>query len=99
MSNALVQVPPDSTGKKIQTFENSISGQTVESQAVVIVGSDGIVVSSLPVTEAQTARTVSFTYNLNGTINTIVTVKDGKTRTDTYGYTGDDLTSITTVIT
>lgn len=39
MSNNYVQVPPDSTGKKMQTFENTVSGNTVEAEAVVLVRS------------------------------------------------------------
>ncbi len=39
MSDAYVQVAPDSTGKKIQTFEGTVSAQTVEAQSVVIVDS------------------------------------------------------------
>jgi hypothetical protein len=41
MADGFVQVFPDSTGKKVQTFENTISGQTVEAQATVLVGPDG----------------------------------------------------------
>jgi hypothetical protein len=38
------QLPTDATntGKKVQVFENSISGQTVEAQAVVIVDPNGV---------------------------------------------------------
>ncbi len=41
MADAFVQVAPDSTGKKIQTFENTVSGNLVEAQAVVLVDSSG----------------------------------------------------------
>ncbi len=41
MSDSLVQVAPDSTGKKIQTFENTVNAQTVEAQAVVVVDPSG----------------------------------------------------------
>lgn len=41
MSDSLVRLQPDSTGKKIQTFQNSIGGNDVEAQAVVLVGTDG----------------------------------------------------------
>jgi len=39
MANAFVQVAPDSTGKKMQTFENLVSGNTVEAEAVTLVRS------------------------------------------------------------
>ncbi len=40
MSDAFVQVAPDDpTGKKIQTYEGTVSGQDVHAQAVVIVNS------------------------------------------------------------
>lgn len=40
MASNFVQVIPDSTGKKIQTFENSVGSDTVETQAVALVGTD-----------------------------------------------------------
>lgn len=42
MNQTYVQVAPDSTGKKVQTYENSIGGQTVEAQAIVQVNSSGV---------------------------------------------------------
>src|SRR5258708_26236903 len=39
MANQFVQVPPDSTGKKMQTFENVVGANTVESEAVTLVRS------------------------------------------------------------
>lgn len=39
MANNFIQVPPDSTGKKVQTFENTVGGNTVESEAVTLVRS------------------------------------------------------------
>ncbi len=50
MSDQFVQVAPDSTGKEIQTFENSISGQTVQAQAVALVDASGVERTSLAVT-------------------------------------------------
>lgn len=41
MSAAYVQVAPDSTGKKILTFEAVVGGNTVEAQSVVHVNSSG----------------------------------------------------------
>lgn len=31
-----VQAPPDSTGKKLQTYENTVNNQVVESEAVTL---------------------------------------------------------------
>src|SRR5438132_13181840 len=45
MANAFVQVQPDSTGKKVQVFENSVGGQTVEAQATVAVDTTGAAIS------------------------------------------------------
>ena len=39
MSNAYIQVPPQSTGLKVQTFENTVGGNIVESEAVTLVQS------------------------------------------------------------
>lgn len=36
MSNSFVQVPPDSTGKKVDTAEVVVGGQTVERQRIVV---------------------------------------------------------------
>src|ERR1035437_8090923 len=60
MANGYVQVPPDSTGKKMQTFENTISAQVVESEAVVLTASAGteIGTSGAPVRAASTGTTV-----------------------------------------
>jgi hypothetical protein len=41
MANGIVQVQPDSTGKKIQTFENTVGSNVVESQGVVLVDTAG----------------------------------------------------------
>src|ERR1035437_4725509 len=60
MANGYVQVPPDSMGKKMQTFENTISAQVVESEAVVLTASAGteIGTSGAPVRAASTGTTV-----------------------------------------
>ena len=41
MADQYVQVAPDSTGKKVQTYENTVNSQTVEAQAIVPVNSSG----------------------------------------------------------
>lgn len=50
MANSQVQVAPDSTGKKIQCFLNTVGGQNVEAQAVALVDSSGNPNPTLPVT-------------------------------------------------
>lgn len=40
MSESFIQLPADSTGKKLRTRQRSISGQTVEEQAVMLAGMD-----------------------------------------------------------
>jgi ubiquinone biosynthesis protein UbiJ len=57
----LVQVAPDSTGKKIQTFENTISTNVVEAQAVVPVDSTGVERTAWPVTDNGGSLTVDST--------------------------------------
>jgi hypothetical protein len=41
MSNNYVQVPPNSTGVKLQTFENTVGGNTVDAEAVSLVDTAG----------------------------------------------------------
>ena len=50
MSASSVQIAPDSTGKKIQTFENTVGGQVVEAQAVVLADSSGAEKTTLATT-------------------------------------------------
>jgi hypothetical protein len=45
MSNAFIQISPDSSGKKVQVFENIVGGQTVEATAVTLVNASGVPVS------------------------------------------------------
>lgn len=46
MVDSIVQVAPDSTGKKLQTFQNVVGANTVEAEAVVLVDSSGVLVDS-----------------------------------------------------
>jgi hypothetical protein len=46
MADSYVAVAPDSTGKKLQTYENTISSQTVEAEAIVLVDTTGTPLSS-----------------------------------------------------
>ncbi len=60
MSAAFVQVAPDSTGKKVQSFENTVDGQIVEAQAVVLVSTDGTAAEQVPsLTTESTDGTVA----------------------------------------
>lgn len=45
MSDQYVQVAPDSSGKKVQTYENTVNSQTVETQAVAIVSTTAVPIS------------------------------------------------------
>ncbi len=53
MANAFVQVATDGTGKKMQTFQNTISGSDVQSEAVTLVDSSGAYIATLPVSLAS----------------------------------------------
>ncbi len=53
MANAFVQVATDGTGKKMQTFQNTISGSDVQSEAVTLVDSAGAYIATLPVSLAS----------------------------------------------
>ncbi len=71
MSDQFVQVAPDSTGKEIQTFENSIAGQTVQAQAVALVDASGIERTSLAVTGPLTDTELRTTpVPVSGTVAT-----------------------------
>jgi hypothetical protein len=52
MANQYVQVATDGPGKKVQTFENTISTQVVEAQAVVLVDSAGAEKTTQAITAA-----------------------------------------------
>src|SRR5437016_5927170 len=58
MSASYIQVAPDSTGKKLQTFENTISANVVEAEAVTLVNSSGAEITALPVTDNSGSLTV-----------------------------------------
>jgi len=56
MASGIVQVAPDSTGKKVQTFENTVGANLVEAQAVVPVDSAG---NALPTVAALVVSAIS----------------------------------------
>lgn len=61
MADGFITVAPDSTGKSLQTFENTVGGNDVHAEAVVLVDNTGNYLSTLP---------VSLSANLNvGNIN------------------------------
>jgi hypothetical protein len=53
MANQYIQTAPDSTGKKLQTFENTVGGQTVQSQAVTPTDQNGNPITNQQVTPAD----------------------------------------------
>src|SRR6266480_387300 len=53
MANSSIQVAPDSTGKKLQTFQNVVGGNTVEAEAVALVDTTGAAITTLPVSLAS----------------------------------------------
>lgn len=54
MSDSYVQVAPDSSGKKLQTFENTVGGQTVEAEAVVLADASGVALTTRALSSATT---------------------------------------------
>jgi len=85
MSNNFVQVPPNSTGLKMQTFENTVSANTVEAEAVVLVHSDGteaaVAAQPLQVSLANTATNATAVTVGQATGSNLHTVVDSGTVT------------------
>lgn len=50
MADSFIQVAPDDSGKKLQTFQNTVGGQVVQAEAVTLVNSSGTEITSLTVT-------------------------------------------------
>lgn len=55
MANSYIAVAPDSTGKKLQTFENTIGGNVVEAEAVALVDTTGTALATIPTNESPDA--------------------------------------------
>jgi hypothetical protein len=55
MSNSYVQVPPNSSGVKLQTFENTISANVVDAEAMVPVDPAGLTLTANPGSAAPTS--------------------------------------------
>ena len=100
MADGLIIVAPDSTGKQLQTYSNTVSSQTVHSQAVTLVDANGLPLSTIAshtnvmktgslVTTAVTADQVILTY----------TVTSGKTFWLTYLSINVRLTTFATTAT
>ncbi len=53
MANSIIQVLPDGAGKKVQTFQNTVGANIVETQAIVQVDSNGAEVVTQPVSAAS----------------------------------------------
>lgn len=71
MANSIVQVAPDSTGKKIQCFQNIVGAEAVEAQAVVLVDSLG---NPNPTLKVASTPGVPVETNLVGSNGTVASV-------------------------
>lgn len=64
MGTQYIQVPVDSIGKKVQTFENIINGQVVQTQATTPVDATGTTFSSVnPLSTSATIASASVRVN------------------------------------
>jgi hypothetical protein len=78
MAASFIQVAPDSNGKKMQTWDNLISGNQVHSEAVVLVDEFGVPISGLPVsgTVELGAATLAALENVTVTVSSEVEIKN-----------------------
>lgn len=67
MADSFIQVAPDSTGKQMQTYLNTISGQPVHSEAIVLVDPSGVPITTLPVSIASNIN-IGTNINISGPI-------------------------------
>lgn len=89
MSNAFIQISPDSSGKKVQVFENVVGGQTVEATAVTLVNASGVPVSGssgLTVTPALGAGASALRINSTAYENSKVLKNSPGTLISLQGY-------------
>ncbi len=79
MADGYVQTSPDSTGGKVQTFQNTVGGQVVQAQAVVLVDNGGqpITVSYQAASVSNSVDTVSTQSGHTHTILFILNVGSG----------------------
>src|SRR5260221_7448131 len=68
MANALVQAAPDSTGKRMQTFENTIGANLVEAEAVTLVRSSDNTEVGVAAAPVRTDPTGTTTQPISGTV-------------------------------
>lgn len=62
MADSYIQVVPDSTGKKMQTVENTVGANSVHAEAVYIVGTDGI--SNYTIDRKLRISSTPYTYDI-----------------------------------
>lgn len=86
MADGFIQVADDSTGKKLQTFENTISGEDVHAEAVVLVDSSGNYLSTLP---------VSVSSNVNVVLGATITTKETQPTTGTQSTVANSTANVT----
>ncbi len=85
MADSFIQVAPDSTGKMMQTYLNTISGNPVHAEAVGLVDTSGNPITTLPVSIASNINigsnvsvTGSVTANAGTNLNTSLLATSGK---------------------
>jgi hypothetical protein len=66
MSQSFVRLAPDSSGRKIQTFENSVAAQTVEAQAIVAIDATGWSDSFVQIAPDSTGKKIQYFENTVG---------------------------------
>lgn len=95
MADSYIQVAPDSSGKKMQTYLNTIVGSDVHAEGVVLVDSSGNPITTLPVSVAANLNIdANSSFNLSqiagGTVSTVATgiqlvgIKEVPDATSTY---------------
>jgi len=70
MADNFIQVAPDSTGKMMQTYLNTIGANPVHAEAVVLVDSSGAPITTLPVSISANLNIGSVTANAGTNLNT-----------------------------
>ncbi len=76
MAAGFIQVAPDSTGKKMQTYRNTVGSDSVDAEAVVLVDTTGAEKTSLAVTNTGTFAVQAVATNA-GTFAVQATEADG----------------------
>ncbi len=69
MANSIVQVLPDKTGKKVQSFENTIGSNVGQAQAVTPIDATGWINSFVQVQELGTGKKIQhFANTIDGNL-------------------------------